>query len=124
MSTGKRKKASIKEAKVVLSIRKYFEKRYGKANIDWNKIHVSPLHNRGFPDIMVFTPGGVWVIEAKAPGKKPTLLQRAKLHKIFNAGCANVHWVDCDPADAKLLYFRSVIDDKIEFTSDANSNTY
>jgi hypothetical protein len=108
---------AIPEKKVVLAIKKYFEKRYGKTNIDFNKVHVSPLHNRGFPDLLVFTPEGTWVIEAKAPAKKPTKLQRAKLIKIRDTGRAHVYWVDCDKNNVHALNFRNPETDKVEFTS-------
>lgn len=39
-----------------------------------------PLFYRGFPDRIVLLPGGVVVfVETKAPGSKPTLIQR-KVH--------------------------------------------
>jgi hypothetical protein len=47
---------------------------------------VSPAH-RGVPDRMFITPKGrVFFIEFKAPGKKPTPLQRHELDKLTNVG--------------------------------------
>ena len=65
------------EKKVIEKIKKYFNENFGKC--DFNKMHVSPMHNRGFPDLVVVTAHGTYFLEAKAPGKKPTKLQRAKL---------------------------------------------
>lgn len=44
-----------------------------------------PLFYAGFPDRLVFMPGGLFVlVETKAPGKKPRLLQR-KVHARLRA---------------------------------------
>ncbi len=64
---------------------------------------------------MILSPGGVWFLEAKAPGNKPTKLQYAKLQKMHSIGCSNVHWVDCDPEDVNDLYFRNPFTDDIDF---------
>jgi len=43
-------------------------------------VKVPPLFFRGFPDRIVLLPGGVIAfVEVKAPGAKPTLIQR-KVH--------------------------------------------
>lgn len=42
-----------------------------------------PLFFRGFPDRLVFLPGGVIIlVETKAPGKTPSLIQQ-KVHTRF-----------------------------------------
>lgn len=68
------------EKKVIEKVKKYFRTTFEAC--DFNKIHISPLHNRGFPDLVVITDQGTFFLEVKAPGKKPTILQRAKLNEI------------------------------------------
>lgn len=112
------KKGKIKEAQVIKALKSYFEKEYTKAKIDWNKMNISFLHNRGFPDLVILTPDGVFFLEVKAPGKFPTLLQRSKLISMQATGCPNIYWVDCDPNDVHNLYFRDPVDDSIVWGTD------
>lgn len=68
------------EKKVIEKVKKVFKNTFKKC--DFNKIHVSPLHNRGFPDLVIITDLGTFFLEVKGPGKKLTKLQRAKLNLI------------------------------------------
>ena len=72
------------------------------------KIHVTALHNRGFPDLLIVTDLGVFFIEVKRPGNKPTVLQRTRLNEFKRSGKDSVYtyWMDCHPKDPKLLRIR------------------
>ncbi len=48
-------------------------------------IKFPPLFFRGFPDRLIFLPGGLFVlVETKAPRKTPSIIQR-KVHKRLRA---------------------------------------
>ena len=81
------------EKKVVEKVKKLFKSTF--KTCDFNKIHVSPLHNRGFPDLVVITDHGTFFLEVKGPGKKPTKLQRAKLNliKSCSGSGTKAYWV-------------------------------
>ena len=79
----------MKESKVVEKVKKLFKSVFKKPDI--NKIHVSPIHNRGFPDLLIVTEFGAFFIEVKAPGKNLTLLQKTKLLEIKKAGGESVY---------------------------------
>lgn len=97
--------AKIKEAAVVKQIKTVFKTVF--KNPDITKVYVTPMHNRGFPDLLISTDLGVFFIEVKAPGNKPTRLQSAKLNSLKEGGQDSVfcYWVDCDPVEPNLLRF-------------------
>jgi Holliday junction resolvase len=103
------------EKTVITKVQKYFKSTFKTS--DLNKIHVSPLHNRGFPDLVVITDRRTFFIEVKAPGKKPTVLQRAKLNLIkTSAGDSGTkaYWVTYKKGEG--LIFFDPEDDEIVWT--------
>lgn len=57
------------------------------------KNHGSPYTRRGEPDISGCRLGQAFLLELKAPGKKPTVLQARALERWAQAG-ATVGWAD------------------------------
>jgi hypothetical protein len=72
-------------------------KRRGCLLFKW----VSP-GRAGVPDRILFVPGAVHFIEFKAPGKKPTPLQKV-MHDRLRALGASVHVIDSVDTFADLL---------------------
>jgi hypothetical protein len=67
----------------------------------------SPAH-RGVPDRIIFGPGGrVMLLELKAPGKRPTLLQAREITRLNALGVMAL-WIDkVDEAIMEVdVYFR------------------
>ncbi len=63
---------------------------------------VSP-GNAGVPDRLVALPGGqIAFVELKAPGKKPTSLQRKKMHELQKLGFLTT-WADSREAVDRIL---------------------
>ena len=109
----------MKESKVIEKIKKLF--KYLFINPEINKIHVSPLHNRGFPDLLIVTEYGVFFIEVKRPGGKLTTLQKVKLTSLAESGKDSifVYWVTCDPQNTnKLLFYSPEGDLRCEVNAD------
>jgi hypothetical protein len=106
----------LKEAAVIAKLKKIFSKHF--ENPEVVKIHVSPMHNRGFPDLLIVTEFGVFFIEAKAPGNTPTELQLSRLRTFKKSGGENVfcYWVDCSKKDNSLVQFRNIETSAVEFT--------
>jgi len=69
------------------------------------KNHGSPYTRRGEPDICGCRSGQAFHLEIKAPGKKPTVLQRKALERWAAAG-ATVGWFD--NADGAIALVRSI----------------
>jgi len=96
----------VKESKVIDNIKKYFKKKYPECCI--TKVHVSPIHNRGFPDLLILTLKGVYFIEVKAPGKRPTRLQETRLNEFKKASDPSkvfCYWATCEKKNPKELIF-------------------
>ena len=104
----------MRESKVIDKIKKLFKFTFD--NCSFNKINISPLHGRGFPDLVIVTNYATFFIEAKAPGKKPTKLQRAKLLEIKKAGGHSVrsYWCTSKKGSPNILLFRDPETDSIE----------
>ena len=97
------KKKPIKENALVPIVKKLFGAL--AANSFVTKIHVSAMHNYGFPDMIAICEGITFYLELKAPGKKPTALQEGTLLKIQDAG-ARSYVVDCATDNKHILNFR------------------
>lgn len=106
----------IKESAVVAKVKKLFKDTFPGCEVC--KIHVSPRHNRGFPDLLIVTEYATFFIEVKRPGNKPTDLQRSRLKSFQDSGKESVvcYWVDCDPQDNKILRFKNPDTDEVECT--------
>ena len=57
------------------------------------KIAQNGFSEAGIPDLLIFEPTRTYMVEAKAPGKKPTPIQLAKIKEIQKAG-GKVFWTD------------------------------
>ena len=95
-------KRTIKEAKVIEVLKTFMKKNF--TNVSFHKIHVTPIHNKGFPDLFIIFDGITILVEAKAPGGKPTENQLATLVKMSEAG-AKVFLMDCVSDDKNTLNF-------------------
>ena len=96
---------NIKESKVIDNFKKFMKSNFKK--ISFHKIHVTPVHNRGFPDLLIVFEGVTLFVEVKAPGKKPTDNQLLTLQKLHKAG-AKVFVMDCSPDNKDCLIFYDV----------------
>jgi hypothetical protein len=96
----------MRESKVIELIKKLFLGTFDRCS--FTKMNISPIHGRGFPDLVIATEYAVFFIEAKAPGKKPTKLQRAKLMEIKAAGGDSVRcfWSSVKRGTKDTLTFR------------------
>lgn len=109
------------ESSVVGKIKRVFQKIFPGCVV--TKIHVTPRHNRGFPDLLIVTEKGVFFIEAKAPRQKPTPIQRATLKSFKSSGGNTVfcYWADCDRVDTNLLRFLDPETDEVVCTISTRS---
>jgi len=104
----------MKESKVIELTKKLFKQIFPDCSI--TKVNVSRLHGRGFPDLVVITEYTVFFLEAKAPGKKPTKLQKATLCEFKRAGKGKVRslWVEGSLKNKKKLIFHDPETDSID----------
>ena len=59
----------------------------------WLKLHGGPMQRRGVPDLLILVAGRALFVELKAPGKRPSPLQQARMNEIEAAkGMAVVAW--------------------------------
>jgi hypothetical protein len=103
----------MRESKVIEKIKKLFLSTFDKCS--FTKINISPIHGRGFPDLLIVTEYATFFIEAKAPGGKPTKLQRAKLIEIKKAGQNSVrcYWATVKNGTANVLVFMDPETDEV-----------
>ena len=95
---------NIREKSIENYLRNEVKKLNGKA-YKWE----SPGNN-GVPDRIVFLPGGkVYLVELKAPGKKPTALQKNQ-HLFLNQLGQEVYVIDSkEKVDAFIQKVREVV---------------
>lgn len=79
------------ENRLIKQIKKYVNDREGKII----KIHQTACSESGVPDLLIMIPkhGRMYLVETKAPGKKPTPLQAVKIQQINDAG-GHAFWID------------------------------
>lgn len=88
------------ENRLIEQIKKWVEDRKGKVI----KIHQSGYSELGIPDLIVMVPGyEMCLVETKAPGKKPTPIQKAKIKEINKKG-GKSFW--CYSLDGFIKNFR------------------
>jgi len=111
----------LKEAVVITKIKKLFLELF--PGCSYNKINISKLHGRGFPDLLIVTEYASFFIEAKAPGNKPTKLQRVKLKEIKKAGgdAVKCYWSTVKKTDTSKLLFLNPETDEVECEIDISS---
>lgn len=97
-------KRTILESKVIEVFKKFVHSNFSK--VSFHKIYVSPLHNKGFPDLLVVIEGVTIFVEAKAPGGVLSKNQQATLKKLHDSG-AKTFVMDCHKEDKSKLNFYS-----------------
>lgn len=78
-----------KENTLIAHIRVYVKTIGGKVV----KITQNGFSEAGIPDLLIFEPTMTYMVETKAPGKKPTTIQLAKIAEINKAG-GKAFWTD------------------------------
>lgn len=103
----------MRESLVITKIKKLFTTTFDKCS--FTKINISPIHGRGFPDLLIVTEYATFFIEAKAPGNKPTELQRAKLLEMKKAGEDSVrcYWATVKKGTKDVLIFMDPETDEV-----------
>jgi len=105
----------IKETNIIDRFKKFIKSINPNSFI--RKIHISPIHNRGFPDLIVIINGVTLFIETKVPGNKPTPLQTVVLNEIEEAGGLSFI-LDCEKNNKNILNLRFVKTNQIVFQID------
>lgn len=93
----------MRESVLIEHIRAYIKMLGGKVI----KINQNGFSEAGIPDLVCILPGLTFFCETKAPGKKPTPIQLAKIAEINKAG-GRAFWTDsfadfCKKKDRLML---------------------
>ena len=77
------------------------------------KLHGSPMQMSGMPDIGIVFRGRAVFVELKAPGKRPTKIQRHRMTELEKAGAICFVCSDLNT----FIDFMETLDDKLPHTT-------